>query len=101
MPAGLELENQNLANSLKLTDIKMDGKKLTISQQIEHQEYKDDRYIAALDLPNKATQTLYVLSRAVNPGVYVVPAVRIESMYKPSVYGVGGSIKQITVNAKP
>lgn len=101
MPAGLELENQNLANSLKLADIKLNGKKLNVSDQIEHQEYREDRYIAALDLPSRGTQTLYVLSRAVNPGVYVVPAVRIESMYKPSVYGVGGSIKQITINAKP
>ncbi|WP_166739398.1 alpha-2-macroglobulin family protein [Psychromonas algicola] len=101
MPAGLELENQNLANSLKLADISIDGKKLNISEQIEHQEFREDRYIAALDLPSRGTQTLYVLSRAVNPGVYVVPAVRIESMYKPSVYGVGGSIKQITVNAQP
>jgi len=101
MPAGLELENQNLANSLKLGDIKLGGKKLNVSNRIEHQEYRDDRYVAALDLPKRGTQTLYVLSRAVNPGVYTVPAVRIESMYKPSVYGVGGSIKQIKVNAKP
>jgi len=101
MPAGLELENQNLANSLKLADIKLGGKKLNVSNKIEHQEYRDDRYVAALDLPKRGTQTLYVLSRAVNPGVYTYPAVRIESMYKPSVYGVGGSIKQIKVNAKP
>jgi len=101
MPAGLELENQNLANSLKLKDISLNGKKLDLSNRIEHQEYRDDRYIAAIDLPSRSAQTLYVLSRAVNPGVYGVPAVRVESMYKPSVYGVSGSIKQITVNAKP
>ena len=101
MSAGLELENQSLANSLKLADIKLDGKSLSVSDTIEHQEYRDDRYFAALDIPKGKTQTLYVLSRAVNPGFYTFPAVRIESMYKPSVYGIGGSIKQIEINAKP
>ena len=101
MPAGLELENQNLNNSLKLADIVIEGENVAITANVEHEEYRDDRYVAAVDLPPQKVQQLYVLSRAVNPGQYVFPAVRIESMYKPTVYGVGGSIKQINVNAKP
>lgn len=100
MPAGLELENQNLNNSLKLAEIDIEGQSIANAANIAHQEYRDDRYIAAVDLPAQQIQTLYVLSRAVNPGQYVFPAVRVESMYKPSVYGVDGSIKQINVNAK-
>lgn len=101
IPAGLELENQNLNHSLKLAAIIIEGEHVEVSANIQHQEYRDDRYIAAVDLQAQQIQTLYVLSRAVTPGQYVFPAVRVESMYKPSVYGVGGSIKQINVNEKP
>ncbi|MCP5079172.1 MAG: hypothetical protein GY951_14095, partial [Psychromonas sp.] len=101
MPAGLELENQNLTNSLKLADITIEGKQVASSANMKHQEFRDDRYVAAVDLPEKKIQTLYLLSRAVNPGQYLFPATRIESMYKPAVYGVGGSVKQINVVAKP
>ncbi|WP_193755510.1 alpha-2-macroglobulin [Psychromonas sp. psych-6C06] len=101
MPAGVELENQNLNSSLKLKDIDIEGENIAVTADIDHQEYRDDRYVAALDLPAKKIQTLYVLSRAVNPGEYVFPAARVESMYKPALYGVGGSIKKINVNGKP
>ena len=83
MPAGLELENQNLNNSLKLNDINIEGELVNHSANMSHQEFRDDRYIAALDLPAKRVQTIYVLSRAVNPGKYVFPAVHVESMYQP------------------
>ena len=99
MPAGVELENQQLNNSLKLSDLMIEGEQVEVTANIVHQEYRDDRYVAALDLRAQQIQTLYVLSRAVNPGKYVVPAVRVESMYQPSVYGVGGSIKHIDVKA--
>lgn len=101
MPAGVELENQNLLNSLKISDITIKGEKVASSANIAHEEFRDDRYVAAVDLPEQRVQTLYVLSRAVNPGRYVFPAVQVESMYKPSVRGVGGSIKQINVKEKP
>ena len=101
MPAGVELENQNLLNSLKIAEITIDGEKIVIAADIAHEEFRDDRYVAAVDLPEQCVQTLYVLSRAVNPGSYVFPAVQVESMYKPSVRGVGGSIKQINVKEKP
>lgn len=101
MPAGVELENQNLANSLKLADISVGGQQIATTANLKHQEFRDDRYVAAVDLPEQKVQTLYLLARAVNPGQYVFPAIRIESMYQPSVYGVGGSIKKINVEAKP
>ena len=101
MPAGVELENQNLLNSLKIAEITIDGEKIAIAADIAHEEFRDDRYVAAVDLPEQRVQTLYVLSRAVNPGSYVFPAVQVESMYKPSVRGIGGSIKQINVKEKP
>jgi len=101
MPAGVELENQNLLNSLKIADITIEGESIAITADVVHEEFRDDRYVAAVDLPEQRVQTLYVLSRAVNPGRYVFPAVQVESMYKPSVRGIGGSIKQINVKVKP
>lgn len=98
MPAGLELENQNLNNSLKLSTLSVDGVTVKNDVHIEHQEYRDDRYVAALDIPKQRTRTLYFLSRAVNPGRYTFPALRVESMYKPEIYGVGGDIQQLTIS---
>ena len=99
MPAGLELENQNLNNTLKLTDIRIDGETVQPTASIVHQEYRNDRYVAAVDLHGEQSYTVYVLSRAVNPGQYVLPAVRIESMYRPAIHGVGGSLKSVTIGA--
>jgi uncharacterized protein YfaS (alpha-2-macroglobulin family) len=99
MPAGLELENQNLNNSLKLADLTIDGEPLSNSLTIQYQEYRDDRYVAAIEIPKQLAQSLYIVSRAVNPGQYVFPAVRVESMYKPAIHGVGGDIKRLNIAA--
>ncbi|MDO6513435.1 alpha-2-macroglobulin [Neptuniibacter sp. 2_MG-2023] len=97
IPAGVELENQNLQNALKLDSIQLYGKAIQQEASIVYQAYKDDRYVAAVNLPAKREQTLYFLSRAVTPGSYAVPPAMVESMYKPSIRGISNSIKSISV----
>ena len=97
IPAGVELENQNLQNALKLDSIQIGGEAVEQQAQIVYQAYKGDRYVAAVDLPAKREQTVYFLSRAVTPGAYVVPPAMVESMYKPSIRGISNSIKSISV----
>lgn len=97
MPAGLELENQNLQNALKLESIMLEGEPLQQRVRLTYQAFKDDRYVAAIDIPAKREQILYFLSRAVTPGEYKVPPAMAESMYKPAYRGISNSINLISV----
>lgn len=97
IPAGVELENQNLKNAFKLENIKLEGRNIQSRSRLAYEAFKDDRYVAAVDIPAKQEQTLYYLSRAVTPGSYTVPPVLAESMYKPSIRGISNSIKSIVV----
>lgn len=97
IPAGFELENQNLKHALKLADIKIEGITPENQARIEHQEYRDDRYVAAISLPARREQTVYYLSRAVTPGRFKVPPAIAESMYTPQHRGVSNSLGQINV----
>lgn len=100
MPAGLELENQNLTHAMKLSSIRIEGKKLHNSHAIEYQEYRDDRYMAAMDLRPNDEEVVYFISRAINPGQYTVPPAQIESMYSPQINGLGASMGSITVQGR-
>ncbi|MFV0482122.1 MAG: MG2 domain-containing protein [Campylobacteraceae bacterium] len=95
LPAGLELENQNLGHSsIDLSNseaFSKNGKLVTQMQQttINHQEYRDDRYVAAVDVGKYNPATLIYLARAVTPGNYRVPPPFVESMYTPTYYSIG------------
>jgi hypothetical protein len=97
LPAGLELENQNLTNSLKLESINIGGSKVEQKAKFVHQEFRSDRYVAALELNKNVESVVYFITRAVNPGTYIVPPARVESMYKPSLNGTGNTIETLTI----
>ena len=99
LPAGLELENQNLEHSMKLDDIKIDGKYVTemLHSNIKHSEYRDDRYIVALALSGYKDNHLFYLARAVTPGTYTVPPSLVEDMYRPEIRAIGKSTNQMRI----
>ncbi|WP_281555865.1 alpha-2-macroglobulin [Thalassomonas sp. RHCl1] len=100
LPAGFELENQNLEHALKLDEIKVDGKTIAQWQQrnpVKHQEFRDDRYVAAVELHKSRPVHLFYLARAVTPGTYQVPPPLAEDMYRPQIRAVGRTIKEIAV----
>ncbi|MND79925.1 hypothetical protein D3C80_716850 [compost metagenome] len=104
LPAGLELENQNLAQSAaSLENASSKVKEWRESMQnanVLHQEYRDDRYVAALKLePYGATHLLY-LARAVTPGTYKVPPPQVESMYRPNWQAVGAAAGEMVVRGR-
>ncbi len=96
LPAGLELENQNLKHAIKLADIRIAGEQLEQGRLL-YQEYRDDRYVAAVDLSAKREQTYFFLSRAVTPGDYRVPPTQAESMYKPEVRGLSETLGNLLI----
>ncbi len=104
LPAGLEIENQNLAQSAaSLADASESVKQWRDSMEnagVKHQEFRGDRYVAAVDLQGYNTVHLLYLARAVTPGTYRVPPPQVESMYRPDWQALGEAPAQLVVNGK-
>jgi uncharacterized protein YfaS (alpha-2-macroglobulin family) len=103
LPAGIEIENLALGDRGALGDLVLDG--ITLNQreyaaEIRHEEFRDDRYVAALKLYGGSPAHLFYLVRAVSPGRFVVPPPMIEDMYRPRVRGLGRSVPE-TVEVVP
>lgn len=102
LPAGLELENQNLSSAVAMNEMRVENK--TVAQWMEkthivHQEFRDDRYVAALSL-SRQTSSVFYLARAVTPGEYLVPPSLVEDMYRPEIRAVGAMGKPLVVSPK-
>ncbi len=100
LPAGLELENQNLEHAIKLDTVRIDDEALSTLQQrtkLKHSEFRDDRYVAAVDHYRYGESHMFFLVRAVTPGVYKVPPVIAEDMYRPEIRGISETVSEITV----
>ena len=91
LPAGLEIENLNLTPPEQWADIKIDGVLLderASAATLVHEEYRDDRYVAALKLGGGEAKLFYLV-RAVTPGSYTVPPPQLEDMYRPELRAIG------------
>ena len=100
LPAGMEIENQNLEHSMQIGDIEIKGEPVWKKMQqvsIQHQEYRDDRYVCALVMHPKREYSLFYLLRAVAPGRFSVPPAMAESMYRPEIRAIGEADGKIRV----
>ena len=101
LPAGLELENQNLANSSASLQENGDAVQNLLNQMqqadIQHIEFRDDRFVAAVAVNEGQPVTLVYLARAVTPGTYQVPQPQVESMYAPQWRATGAASGPLTV----
>ncbi len=94
LPAGLEIENFNLSDAKQWADVVVDGIEISdrsSAANVLHEEYRDDRFVAALKLSSGQTARVFYLVRAVTPGTYTVPPSLVEDMYRPQLRGVGKS----------
>ncbi|HEX7110974.1 MAG TPA: alpha-2-macroglobulin, partial [Mizugakiibacter sp.] len=76
LPGGLELENLNLTDASQWEKVVVDGINLSergSAADLVHEEFRDDRYAAALHLSRGQQAHLFYLVRAVTPGNYAVP----------------------------
>ncbi len=104
LPAGLEIENFNLSDAKQWADVVVDGIEITDrsnAADIKHEEFRDDRYVAALKLERGDTAKVFYLVRAVTPGTYTVPPSLVEDMYRPEIRGVGKSAKATLTVVQP
>ena len=69
--------------------------------EISHEEFREDRYVAAVKLDAGSTAHVFYLVRAVTPGVYTVPPPLVEDMYRPQLRGVGRAIPAAITVVEP
>lgn len=103
LPAGFEPENQALDHAMSLDDIQIDGKtpqQWNENNRLMHEEYRDDRYVAAFTLSSYDATHLVYLVRAVTPGTYTVPQALVEDMYRPEIRGLSDTDARLTVKAR-
>jgi len=94
LPAGIELEDSALSGSTFIDDIRVDERSVAQWQKAyttRHIEYRDDRFMAALDIPGKQSVRIFYPARVVSPGTFQVPPPLVENMYRPHIRGVGDS----------
>ncbi len=100
LPAGLELENQNLTTGFNIDELKIEEKSVAQWREhlrLAHEEFRDDRYVAAIDVGQYRPATLFYLARVVSPGVFLVPNSYVEDMYRPYIRAVGDTVPPITI----
>jgi uncharacterized protein YfaS (alpha-2-macroglobulin family) len=95
LPGGLEIENFDLTDAKQWASVVVDG--ISVSDrasaaEVRHEEFRDDRYVAALKLEQGQQAHVFYLVRAVSPGTFIVPPTQVEDMYRPEVRGIGKSL---------
>lgn len=98
IPAGLEIENLNLVQGEAMGSVTIEGidpAAAMADRRIQHVEFRDDRFAAALRLDGPIQ--LFYRARVVTPGKFVVPPVFAEDMYRPDTYGLADGGRSLTV----
>lgn len=100
-PGGLEVENLNLTDPGQWVGITIGETALSDvigNSWSKFEEYRDDRYVTAMDVSDGSTTERWYLLRAVTPGRYVIPPPVFEDMYRPNLRVIGDvDFEQVTV----
>ncbi|MFK8251974.1 alpha-2-macroglobulin family protein [Ancylobacter terrae] len=87
LPAGFEIDNPNLVSGGDTGALAW----LEDVTEVDHAEFRDDRFVAAVDLTQDAEEAgslrVAYIVRAVSPGRYAHPPATIEDMYRPDRFG--------------
>jgi len=77
LPAGIEIDNPNLIRSGDVAGLDW----LRVSD-VQHSEFRSDRFLAAVDHRGSDAFELAYIARAVSPGDFHHPAALVEDMYR-------------------
>ena len=95
LPAGFEIDNPTL---LRAGDIRaLDW--LQVTQETETVEFRQDRFLAAVNWSSSKPVRLAYVVRAVTPGRFHHPAPSVEDMYRPTFRAVGDA-GQVVVSSE-
>ncbi|MFN3846993.1 MAG: alpha-2-macroglobulin family protein [Paracoccaceae bacterium] len=79
LPAGFEIENPNLISGGSIANLDW----LNLEGEVTHSEFRQDRFLAAIDRTGPEPFRLGYIVRAVSPGEFHHPAASVEDMYRP------------------
>lgn len=79
LPAGFEIDNPNLISAGSLANLDW----LEPETDVAHSEFRQDRFITAIDRSDDQSFRLAYIVRAVTPGSFHHPAASVEDMYRP------------------
>ena len=79
LPAGFEIDNPNLIRGGDIAALDW----LTTVDTPRHVEFRQDRFLAAVDWTTSDPFRLAYVVRAISPGTYRLPAASVEDMYRP------------------
>ena len=79
LPAGLEIDNPNLISGGSVAALSF----LDLAGEVAHSEFRQDRFLTAIDRTNADVFRLGYILRAVSPGTFHHPAASVEDMYRP------------------
>ena len=81
LPAGFEIDNPNLISGGSLANLDF----LKLESEVTHTEFRQDRFLTAIDRYDANTFRLAYIVRAVSPGTFHHPAASVEDMYRPDL----------------
>ena len=79
LPAGLEIDNPNLLRGGDISALDW----LDLYEVAQHTEFRQERFLAAVDWYSNTPFRLAYVVRAVSPGEFHHPAASVEDMYRP------------------
>ncbi len=80
LPAGFEIDNPDLLRGGDISALPW-----LETRAPEHAEFRQDRFLAAVDARDGTTFRLAYIVRAVSPGTFRHPAASVEDMYRPQM----------------
>ena len=80
LPAGFEIDNPNLVRGGDIAALDW----LETTEETRMTEFRQDRFLAALDWTSTGPFRLAYVVRAVSPGSFHLPAATVEDMYRPT-----------------
>ncbi len=79
LPAGFEIDNPNLMSAGATSELGW----LDTLDSVQHSEFRQDRFLSAVDWQSDQSFRLAYVVRAVSPGTFHHPAASVEDMYRP------------------
>ena len=79
LPAGFEIDNPNLISAGSTSELGW----LDVLTDVQHSEFRQDRFLTAVDWRSADSFRLAYVVRAVSPGTFHHPAASVEDMYRP------------------
>ncbi|MCF8483789.1 MAG: alpha-2-macroglobulin family protein [Rhodobacteraceae bacterium] len=92
LPAGFEIDNPNLVTGGSLANLEW----LDLEQSVETSEFRQERFLTAIDRSDNQPFRLAYIVRAISPGTFHHPAPSVEDMYRPD-FRARGETGSITI----